>query len=162
MQHLASVQLGQHVEYSGDLSSDFAFRPSFLRLGEVDSEVAVNCVLESQAIKQLAIARDNWESVVYRDRPLMAVEQLAEVGLPEPAVDPGAGLDADDLWDEVRAAEPMREEDLAEPALSEQSLDSVLNPSLGAFDQSAGAEVLVRLEGAMGRAEYSGGSRRGM
>ena len=45
------------------------------------------------------------------------VEELAEVGLAQPAVDVRAGLDADDGRDRARARQPRREIGLAEAAL---------------------------------------------
>ena len=73
----------------------------------------------------------------------MAVEQLAEVRLAQPAVDARAHLDADDLRDGGRAAEPRGEVDLAEAALAEQPLDPVAEPCFRAVDDFADREQAV-------------------
>ena len=52
-------------------------------------------VLERQAVEHPAVGAHQRERVEDADRARMAVEQLAEVGLAQPAVDARADLDAD-------------------------------------------------------------------
>ena len=62
------------------------------------AQVAVLRVFERQAVEHAApSARDQRKRVEDADRARMAVEQLAEVGLAQPAVDARADLDADRL-----------------------------------------------------------------
>ena len=68
---------------------------------------------------------DQREAVEDADRARVAVEQLAEVRLAQPAVDVRADLDADLFGDGRRPAQPAREIDLAESALPEEPLDAV-------------------------------------
>ena len=74
----------------------------------------------------------------------MAIEQLAEVRLAQPAVDARAHLDADDLRDDRRAAEPRGEIDLAEAALAEQPLDSVPKSRFRARDDTTRRQQHLR------------------
>ena len=82
-------------------------------------------VLEREAVEDLSVAAHQRKRVEDANRPRMPVEQLPEVRLAQPAVDPGAHLDAHDLRDDGRAAEPPGEVDLAESALAEQPFDLV-------------------------------------
>src|SRR5207244_2289509 len=78
------------------------------------------------------------------NRARMSVEQLPEVRLAQPAVDPRAHLDADDVWDDRRASDPLREIDLAEAAFAEQPFDAVLELRLRTRDDAIGREKLPR------------------
>ncbi len=65
------------------------------------AEVAVRRVLEHEEVEDLP-GRDRWQShqrkdVEHADGALVAVEQRAEIGLAQPAVDVRTDLDADDL-----------------------------------------------------------------
>ena len=55
----------------------------------------------------------------------MSVEQLAEVGLAQPAVDARAHLHAHGLGNDRRVAEPRGEIDLAESAFANQALGPI-------------------------------------
>ena len=68
----------------------------------------------------------------------MLLEQLSEIRLPQPAVDARADLDADDPGNGSRFPEPPREIDLSEPTLPEQTIDALLEPTLGAEEEVAG------------------------
>ena len=59
------------------------------------AQVAVARVLERQAVEDAAVGAHQRKRVEDADRARMAVEQLAEVRLAQPAVDAAADLDAD-------------------------------------------------------------------
>jgi hypothetical protein len=74
----------------------------------------------------------------------MAIEQLAEVGLAQPAVDARTHLDADDLRDDRGAAEPRGEIDLTEAPFAEQTFDAVLQARLWTRDDAIRHQQLPR------------------
>jgi hypothetical protein len=67
----------------------------------------------------------------------MSGQQLAEIRLAQPAVDVGAGLDADRFRNPRRAPQSPREKGLAEASLADQSLDAVTQPRFGTLDDFA-------------------------
>ena len=70
----------------------------------------------------------------------MPVEQLAEVGLAQPAVDARADLDADRRGHDGRTAEALREIDLPEAALADQPLDAIAQLRFRAFNHLPGLQ----------------------
>ena len=77
----------------------------------------------------------------------MRRQELAEVGLAQPAVHPGAQLEADLGRDPARAADPAGQVDLPEPPFAEEPPDSVGVPGLGTGEHLAGdgkARALAR------------------
>jgi hypothetical protein len=88
----------------------------------------------------------------------MRVQQLAEVGLAQPAVDPVADLDAHRVRHDRGAPDPAGEIDLAEAAFADQPFDPVAQPGLGADDDfSRGHEERARIHAVAGRSDGSGG-----
>ena len=67
----------------------------------------------------------------------MPVEQLAEVGLAQPAVDARADLDAHGLGNDRRVSEPPCQVDLAESAFADQPFGAILKVGLRTFDDLA-------------------------
>ncbi len=98
------------------------------------------------------------ESVEHSDGARVAVEQLPEVRLTQPAVDTGADLDAQHFGNVARSSEAVGEVHLTEPAFAEQPVDRVPEGRLGTFDDLAGAQQLGRPRG--GRAARRRGVRR--
>src|SRR5262249_50454699 len=97
-------------------------------------------VLERQAVQDPPVRPDQGKRVEDLDRPGMPMQELPEVCLAQPAVNPGACLDAEDLGDGRRATEPAGQIHLAEAALAEHALDGVAEPRLGAGDDLPGRE----------------------
>ena len=95
MQHLAAVQLVEHLQDAGDLAARRRLREALLRSLEMRAEIAVRGVFHRQAVEHLAVAEQR-KRVEDANRARMAVEQIAEVRLAQPAVDAAADLDADD------------------------------------------------------------------
>ena len=103
MQQLAAVQLAEHLEDAGDLAprrGSVHLRPAL----QVRAQVAVARVLERQVVEHLAVGAHQREAIEDADRARVAVQQQAEVGLAQPAVDARADLDADLFGDRRRAA----------------------------------------------------------
>ena len=106
-------------------------------------EVAVTGVFEGQVVEHAAVGTHQREHVVDADRPRMAVEQLAEVRLADPAVDARAGLDADALRHARRAPEPAGQIDLAEAAFAEKFFDAIVQAGFRAGDRLVGDQQAV-------------------
>src|SRR5262249_25771660 len=98
MEELAAMELAEHFEDAGDLAAHLALVPTARVAAEVHAQVAMARVLERQAVEDSAVREHERERVEDADRARMAVEQLPEVGLAQPAVDARAGLDAHDLF----------------------------------------------------------------
>ena len=128
----------------GDLAPRAGFRPSLAGAGQERAQVAVARVLERQAVEDAVHRAHQRKRVEDANRARMSVEQLAEVRLAQPAVDARADLDADDLRDDRRAAEPRGEIDLTEAALAEQPFDAVLEPRFRAADDLARRQQIPR------------------
>jgi hypothetical protein len=82
-------------------------------------------VFERQAVQDLAVRPHDGKRVVDADGSRVIVEELAEVGLAQPAVDAQAHLDAYGFRDRRRPALARREIDLAVAALADQGLGAV-------------------------------------
>ena len=95
VEHLAAVQLAEHLEDARDLAPRRALGPALAGAVQERAEVAVARVLEGEAVEDAAVGAHEGKRVEDADRPRMAVEQLAEVRLAQPAVDALADLDAD-------------------------------------------------------------------
>src|SRR4029079_9744977 len=90
--------------------------------------IYVRRVFERQRVEERAgflVHPEQRELVEDADRPRMTVEELAEIRLPEPAVDAGAHLDTDLIRHRDRSIPASGEIDLPESALSAQSFDSI-------------------------------------
>src|SRR5689334_8219323 len=94
MQQLTAMQPPQHVENAGDFTSRRSLRPSTLTTPQERTQVAVPRVLEREAVDHRAVVDCQRKRIEHADRTLVTIEELAEVGFAEPAVDPAAGLDA--------------------------------------------------------------------
>src|SRR5262249_28292973 len=90
------------------------------------------------AIQRLAVGPDRGKDVEDPDGARMLVQQLSEVRLTQPSVDPRADLDADDLRNVGGPAEPPREIHLAEAALAVEPIDLILQSALGANQKVLG------------------------
>ena len=64
-----------------------ALRPAPCRALQKAIEIAVRRVLEREAVEHVAVGLHERKRVVDADRARMAIEQLAEVRLAQPAVD---------------------------------------------------------------------------
>src|SRR5262249_5926901 len=134
-------------------------RPPLARALQVRAQVAVTGVLESQGIEDALVLTHEREGVVDPDRARMPVEQLAEVGLAQPAIDVRADLDADGLRHGLRVSEAPGEIDLTKAARSEPALDRVAQARFGAGDDLAPLEDALRRAGT--RARSAQAARRG-
>ncbi len=142
MEQLTTMQLAEDVEDSRDLAPGGLLRPAAGMASQVRAQIAETRVLEGEAIAHPAL-RQHRKRVENADRPRMLVEQLPEVRLAKPAVNPRADLDAKDLGHVAGPSEPARKIHLTEPAFAEQPFDGVLESGLRAFDGLAGAEQLA-------------------
>ena len=95
VQQLAAMQLAQHLEDAGDLAARCRFGPRCRPARRCALRSPWQRVLERQAVEHLAVGAHQREAIEDADRARMAVEQLAEVGLAQPAVLMRADLDAD-------------------------------------------------------------------
>ncbi len=96
VQQLSAMQLAEHLENAGDLAPDRRFGPARTALPEIEAQVTEARVLQRQAaLQHRTLWRDQWKRVEDAHRAWMAVEQLTEVRLAQPAVDSGAHLDAE-------------------------------------------------------------------
>ena len=145
VQHLAAVQLAEDLEDAGDLAPRGSLRPSAAVLAQVRAEVAVRRVLEREAIMDVAgVARER-EGVEDANRPRMTVEELAEVGFAQPAVDARTDFDADRPGHVRGTSQSARPKHLTEAALAEPQLDAVAklrfraDDDLSRHEQAAGA-----------------------
>ena len=134
MQQLAAVQLAEHLEDAGDLAPRRRLGPLAAGLLQVRAQVAVARVLEGQVVEHLAVGAHQREAIEDADRARVPVQEQAEVGLAQPAVDARADLDADLFGDRRGAAAPRRQVGLPEAAGAEHPLDAVLQLGLRAED----------------------------
>src|SRR5439155_17036492 len=142
---LAAVQLSEHLEDARDLAARGGFRPPRAGAVQEGAEVAVSRVLEGQAVQHGPPRARQGERVEDADRARVTVQELPEVGLPEPTVDAFAGLDAHGRRDDPRPSETPGEVGLAEPALAEQPLDAIAETRLRARDDLRGREQALRV-----------------
>src|SRR5262249_34160652 len=119
MERVAAMEPAEHFEDAGDFASGDRLVPSLRGAREVGAEIAVARVLERQAIKHFTARSQQRECIERPNRARVAVEEQAEVGFAQPAVDVRAHLDADRFRHDRRAAETGGEKDLAESALTE-------------------------------------------
>ena len=129
------------------------------RLLEVRAQVAVAGVLEGQVVEHLAVGAHQREAIEDADRARVPVEEQAEVGLAQPAVDARADLDADLLGDRRRPAAPRRQVGLPEAAGAEHPLDAVLQLGLGAEDHLRRRQQLAGVD--RGHVDRRRGAGRG-
>ena len=101
VERLSAMQLAQHFEDAGDLAPRRGFGPALARAREERAQVAVAGVLEREAVEDPSVAAHQREGVEHADRARMSVQQLAEVGFAQPAVDAAADLDAHRLRDDA-------------------------------------------------------------
>ena len=99
MERLAAMELAEHLEDSCDLPTGEPFRPSLPGVREEAAQISVTRVLERQAVEHLAVGAHQRESIEHANRARVSVEELSEIRLAQPPIDPHAGLDADDLRD---------------------------------------------------------------
>jgi hypothetical protein len=145
MEHLAAVQLPEDLQNARDLAPRDAFPPLLAGPLQEPPEVALARVFEREAVQNGAIRPQERERVEDADRPGMPVEQLPEVRLAQPSVDPLAGLDANDARNVPGSIEPGRQVGLPESALANQAIDAVMEPRLRADDHLRGHEQEPRL-----------------
>ena len=79
------MQRAEHLQDAGDLAARGRFFPLAARALQIRAEIALSRILERQAVERRAVVAHDDEGVVDRDRARVAVEQLAEVGLADPA-----------------------------------------------------------------------------
>ena len=117
-----------------------------------------------EAVQHAAVGAHQRKGVEDANRARVLIEQLADVGLAQPAVDAAADLDADRVRDDRRAADPPREVDLTEAAFAEQPLDAVAEAGLRAGDDFRRDEQKAAAIGAAAasRPDGSGGRGRGV
>ncbi|MEZ5286719.1 MAG: hypothetical protein R2712_18300 [Vicinamibacterales bacterium] len=121
MQQLAAVQLAQHLQHARDLASHPRLGPGPPGAGEVAAQVSVAGELEDEAVVDLALVTPEREPVVHLDRAAMALQQLSEVGLADPALDAAAHLDAHLAGQGAGRALDPRGVHLAEAALPHET-----------------------------------------
>ncbi len=138
VQELAAVQLAEHLEHAGDLAPGAGLAPRPGRACQVRAEVAVRSVFERQHVEHPAVGPQHREAVEDLDRPRVRLQELAEVGLAQPAVDVGADLQTDLGGHAAGATETAGQIDLTEAALTYQSADSVGVAGIRAGDDLAG------------------------
>ena len=143
MQHLPAMKLAEHLQDAGDLPACGSFVELASGAVQKSAQVAMPRVLEGQAVERSSIRLHDGKRVEDSERAGVVIEQLAEVGLAQPAVDAAADLDAKVLGYRVRAADASREIDLAETALAEQAIDAISEPGLRAGELVAGRDELV-------------------
>ena len=121
VQQLPAMQLAEHLEDPGDLAAGPRLAPRAFGARQEAAEIAVGGVLEGQGVEHAAVASQHRETVEHLDRPGMLVEQLPEVRLPEPGVEPGTDLETDLGRHPGGATDSARQIDLAEAALANQT-----------------------------------------
>src|SRR4029453_317012 len=104
------------------------------------AQVSMARVFESETVERVSRRADRGKRVEHADGARMFLEQWPEIRLAQPAVDARADLDADDPGNGSRFPEPPREIDLSKPTLPEQTIDAVLEPTLGAEEEVAGCD----------------------
>ena len=92
-------------------------------------------VLQGETVGERAALASQREGVEHANRALVPVEELAEVGLAQPAVDTAARLDAHQLRHRRGSSKAPRQEHLTKPAAAEKALDAVLQPGFRADDE---------------------------
>ena len=157
VEHLAAVELAEHFEDAGDLAARGPLGPALPGAVEVRAQVAVPRVLEGEAVEDAAVLARQRKRVEDADRALVAREELAEVGLLQPAVDVHARLDRDDGRDREGAGDAGGEVGLAEASLAEEAVDAVLEPRLGALDDLLGKQQRLAARRASGGGHPDGG-----
>ena len=125
VKHLAAMQLPEHFEDAGDLSSCGRLGPRALVALEERAEISVRRVLECQAIQDGAMWVRQWKRIEDPNRAWMTVKQLSEVCLAQPSVDSLTDLDAHDFRNNEGAAQPSRQIDLAYAARLQLPLDQL-------------------------------------
>ena len=85
VQHLAAVQLAEHLQDARDLAPGRALGPALAGALQERAQVAVARVLEREAVEQPAVRAHEREGVEDADRARVPVEQLPEVRLAQPA-----------------------------------------------------------------------------
>ena len=134
MEQLPAVQCAEHLEQAGDLAAHDGLGPAATGAVQERAQVPMTRVLEHQAVEDPFVGSRQRELVEDLDRARVAVQQLAEVRLAQPAVDVPADLDAHHLRHDSRMSEPRREIDLAETADADQPFDAVLEAGFRARD----------------------------
>lgn len=115
VQHLPTVQLPEHVENPGNLASHGALGPALLGAMQVCAEVSMPRVLECEVIQDLPIRPHQRKRVEHADCARMTIEELPEVRLAQPSVNPWTHLDADGLGNVRRISDALCQIRLAEP-----------------------------------------------
>src|SRR5262245_5611236 len=146
MKEPSAMQLLEDRADAGDLAPRGALPPALLpaRAPQIGAEVAVERVLEHEVEEGPAVPSRKGEAIEEADGPGMVLEELAEVRLPDPAVDVRADLDADQRRHGGGAADPAREVDLPESAGPREPVDAVAQARLRAGDLLAGREEICR------------------
>ena len=100
MQQLAAVKLAEDVEDAGDLAAHGALGPALFLPMQVGAEITVRGVFEHQVVDDGRVPAHMRKGVEHANRARMVVEQLAEVRLAQPSVDPRADLETHRLRDD--------------------------------------------------------------
>jgi len=119
-------------------------------------------VLDDEAVEHVAVGTNQRKLIEHANRARMSVEHLTEVRFAQPSVDVRAHLDAHLFWYDRRSATAVREIDLAEPALSEQPFDAVLQLRIRTGDELGRTQQKSRASEATAEREHRarrGGSR---
>jgi hypothetical protein len=142
MEQLTAVELPQHVEDAGNFSANGGFRPSRTVALKKSAEVAMFRVFEHEAVEKLPVVENEQKRVENTNRPRMAVKQLSEIRLTQPAVNPAAGFDTHHVGHCRRPAKTTCEIHLAKTAPSKQLADLESKSRFGTDDRLAWIEEL--------------------
>jgi hypothetical protein len=134
VEQVTAVELAENLQDARNLAAHPRLAPTERPARQESRQVAVARVLEREVVQDPAVRAHQREHVVHRDRARVAVEQIAEVRLADPAVDAVADLDAHRRGHRCRSLQPARQVDLAKAAFPEQTFDPVLQTRFRAGD----------------------------
>src|SRR5262245_33277150 len=95
MQHLAAVQLAEHLKDARDFPARCSFAPALAGSMKKRAEIAVPRILQCEAIQKLAVRPGRRERVEHANRARMVVEHLTEVRFAQPGFFVGTHLEAE-------------------------------------------------------------------
>ncbi len=152
MQQLATVKLTEDVEDAGNLATHRALGPSLFLPMQVGDQITMLGVLEHQVVDDGRVPAHVRKGVEHSNRARMVVEQLAEVRLAQPSVDPRADLETHRGRDDRRLSKPRCEIHLSEAPFTDQPLGAVAEMGFRTLDH------LARVRGTDRRADVRHGA----